>query len=616
VITGAGPTFDLLRITVGVTNATARGCDWNGVLSDLAGNEIDFQSGYGTVAAGQTFIKLDFVGFKLAQAANGPYAVTDFSLNCNTDRARAGTLFQTQVFSASQFTYVSPDFRLSVGTTASPGPSGTRFAIGVIGTPVGTFQGAIALTVNGLPAGANAAVNHAMTLGGGICTLFVTTAATTPVGTYPLKIIGTSGSLSHTATANLVITSTQSAFLTGGTFSTVRNNASGLLGMEFTVGPQALTVTALGRMFLAGNAQSHLVKLVNAATGADVAGGSVNLSMAGGVSGQYSYAAPSAPLQLPAGSSYYLVSQEYGGAGNDTWYDYSPVSPTSAASVPGAVYKVGAGYVLLSGAAGTSYVPVNFLYTGGAVTPSAAITAPVGGTAVLGRSVTVSASASAAAGLTIASVQFQVDGVNLGSAVSGAGPYSVVLDSTALTNGSHSLTAVATDSAGTSASSPGAIIIVSNNTPFLTGGTFTVVRNNASGLLGMEFTVGSQSVTVTALWRMFLAGNSQSHLVKLVDAVMGADVAGGAVNVSMAGGTVGQYSYAPLNAPLVLPAGSSYYLVSQEFGGTGNDTWYDYSPVSSSSVAGIPGAVYNVGSGYTLTGGTGYSFVPVNFLYQ
>src|SRR5271165_7228983 len=58
IITGSGPTFDLLRITIGVNNVSSRSCDWSAGLTDLSGHLIDFRSNYGIVSAGTTAVTL------------------------------------------------------------------------------------------------------------------------------------------------------------------------------------------------------------------------------------------------------------------------------------------------------------------------------------------------------------------------------------------------------------------------------------------------------------------------------------------------------------------------------------------------------------------------------
>jgi hypothetical protein len=94
--------------------------------------------------------------------------------------------------------------------------------------------------------------------------------------------------------------------------------------------------------------------------------------------------------------------------------------------------------------------------------PTVSTTAPASGSTVSGSSVTVSASASGSAA--IAGVQFQLDGSNLGSEVTTT-PYSIKWDTTTTTNGSHTLTAIARDTAGSQATSSSVTVTVSNGVP-------------------------------------------------------------------------------------------------------------------------------------------------------
>src|SRR5204862_264306 len=112
---------------------------------------------------------------------------------------------------------------------------------------------------------------------------------------------------------------------------TLRNDYTGFVGMEISVGSSPLTVSALGRIFVTGNSGTHIVKLVNAATGADVIGGSVSVGMSGGTAGQFKYATLSSPVVLAAGTSYHILSRET--AGGDFWSNIdATVSTTSVAT--------------------------------------------------------------------------------------------------------------------------------------------------------------------------------------------------------------------------------------------------------------------------------------------
>ncbi|PYQ77748.1 MAG: hypothetical protein DMG01_13865 [Acidobacteria bacterium] len=90
--------------------------------------------------------------------------------------------------------------------------------------------------------------------------------------------------------------------------------------------------------------------------------------------------------------------------------------------------------------------------------PTVSLTSPVAGTNVVG-SVAVSAAASDAGG--VAGVQFQLDGVNLGAEVT-TSPYSISWDTTTVVDGSHSLTAIARNTAGLTTTSSRVAVTVSN----------------------------------------------------------------------------------------------------------------------------------------------------------
>ena len=83
-----------------------------------------------------------------------------------------------------------------------PGGAAT-YTVNVIGQ--NAFSSATNLTVTGLPMGAAATFSPASVNGTGSSQLNVTTIGSTPSGTYPLTITGTSGSEVHTASAALVV---------------------------------------------------------------------------------------------------------------------------------------------------------------------------------------------------------------------------------------------------------------------------------------------------------------------------------------------------------------------------------------------------------------------------
>jgi len=93
--------------------------------------------------------------------------------------------------------------------------------------------------------------------------------------------------------------------------------------------------------------------------------------------------------------------------------------------------------------------------------PIVSITAPLPGANVSGT-VSASAMATASGTLSIGSVQFQVDGINLGSPVTTGPAYMTSWNTTGYANGSHTLTASATDSGGNTGGA--SVTVIVNNT--------------------------------------------------------------------------------------------------------------------------------------------------------
>ena len=99
----------------------------------------------------------------------------------------------------------TPSFSLSAGATGegvAQGASGTD-AISVTGA--NGFTGSVSFSASGLPAGATAAFNPTSSATG--TTLTLSTASSTPTGSYPITITGTSGSLTETTGITLTVTS-------------------------------------------------------------------------------------------------------------------------------------------------------------------------------------------------------------------------------------------------------------------------------------------------------------------------------------------------------------------------------------------------------------------------
>lgn len=127
------------------------------------------------------------------------------------------------------------------------------------------------------------------------------------------------------------------------------------------------------------------------------------------------------------------------------------------------------------------------------VPPTASLTAPASGSTVSGA---VAVSASASDNVGVAGVQFKLDGVSLG-AEDTAAPYAVSWNTASSTNGSHTLTAVARDTAGNQATAPAVTVTVANATSTATTGTGTGSTSTGTGTGSAGTTGGSSSGTAT-----------------------------------------------------------------------------------------------------------------------
>ncbi|HLG95335.1 MAG TPA: LamG-like jellyroll fold domain-containing protein [Bryobacteraceae bacterium] len=234
---------------------------------------------------------------------------------------------------------------------------------------------------SGLTAASIAGVGWTCTQPGGPCTrsdsvlpgasfpaitLAVNVAGNAPGAVTNVAVVSGVGDVNpqnNTANDLTTINLAGTAFVTGyGSNSPLlRNDFTGWVGMNILVGSNPLTVTALGRVCVSGNAGTHGIKLVSAATGLDVQGGSVSISMSNCTPGQIAYTALTSPVSLQANTAYSLVTQELNGG--DKWYDFGAITTTSAAAVISSVYSSDGQNWIRAGNPNTSYVPPSFLYT-------------------------------------------------------------------------------------------------------------------------------------------------------------------------------------------------------------------------------------------------------------
>jgi len=257
---------------------------------------------------------------------------------------------------------------------------------------------------------------------------------------------------------------------------------AGYMGAIITTGDYPLTVFSLGRLFYEGNAGTHTLKLVDAATGADVEGSEVTVNMEGGTVDQIVYADLAAPITLAANSTYYLLSSE-DVAGESFGDCCDNLFAASGAAVNGYVYHDGSAYQTLLFPS-SSYLTLDMKYT---YTPT---------------------------------VELPED---------------------------------------------------SKEMELFGGFTYGALRNDYHSFIGIKFVTGSDPLVVTHLGRIYLAGNMQEHVLKLVDAETGLDVPGGSVTVY--GGTPEEVTYVALEAPVTLEPNHIYYLLSREY--ADGDLWFN-----------------------------------------
>lgn len=123
-------------------------------------------------------------------------------------------------------------------------------------------------------------------------------------------------------------------------------------------------------------------------------------------------------------------------------------------------------------------------------------TAPTVSASETGSSGTISLSVSASDNVGVTNVEFYVDGALKGSDASS--PYSLALNSTSLTNGSHNLTAKAFDAAGNSTTSTAFAFSVNNVTADTTAPIVSASETGSSGSITL-FATASDNVGVTSV---------------------------------------------------------------------------------------------------------------------
>lgn len=133
---------------------------------------------------------------------------------------------------------------------------------------------------------------------------------------------------------------------------------------------------------------------------------------------------------------------------------------------------------------------MTFSTAGDTTPPTVSITSPAAN-ATLAGSVTVTASATD--DVAVASVQFRVDNANTGAAITAA-PYSYLLNTTTLSNGNHTIMAVAADTSGNTATSLGVTVTVNNTATTVPS---IASLNPTSGPVGTSVTIAGTNFGLT-----------------------------------------------------------------------------------------------------------------------
>ena len=159
-------------------------------------------SGSSTTAANSSVYQAASGAWVFATGTMGwAYALDNFNQNSPVDsriqRVTANVL--NKFVNAG----VSADFALGASPGSQTVTQGGSASYAMAITPSGGFAGSVALSVTGLPTGASG--NFTPNPASGTSTLAVTTAATTPAGTYTLTITGVNGSLTRTTTVSLAV---------------------------------------------------------------------------------------------------------------------------------------------------------------------------------------------------------------------------------------------------------------------------------------------------------------------------------------------------------------------------------------------------------------------------
>ena len=377
------------------------------------------------------------------------------------------------------------DWTLSLNPTASSVSPGGQTTFSVLTSLASGTAEAISLSVSGLPSGVTGSFSPSQPTAGQSSTLTLTAASNAPnaaATTFTVKGTSTSQTAGHSATGTVAVTSPPTVNLvapannsavsgavslsatataaSGTSLASLVLNisgsqvASGTASVSYSwdtsqVGPGANTITAVATDADGGTASAQVTLDVVLAPTATVNSPSSGAQLSGMVSISIS-GAPASGATLASLALDIDGVQAALGNGQSTLTITADTSQFSNGS-----HQLTAVARDTDGASGTSpVVTVTFKNP-----PRVSITSPVAAANVSGT-VVVQVSASEQGG-SISKVAFEVDGVEVTTLT--AAPYSFSWATGSVANGSHALTAVATDATGQSGTSAAVSVVVSNS---------------------------------------------------------------------------------------------------------------------------------------------------------